>query len=90
MMLYIFYRIAVVIALLLPLKVSYAIATGCADLFYRISAKDRRAVISNLKVVTGGSVCEKTMDTMVRDVFKNFAKYYLLLYAKYNPFHFLD
>ena len=75
MMLYAFYRIAVVIALFLPLRTSYAIATGCAFLFYKISPKDRRAVINNLKVVTGGSADEKTIDAMAREVFKNFAKY---------------
>lgn len=75
MMLYIFYRIAVVIALTLPLKASYAIASGCADLFYYVSVKDRRAVISNLTVVIGGFADKKTMAMIARDVFRNFAKY---------------
>ena len=75
MMLYVFYRVAVVVTLFIPLKISYAIASGCAFLYYHISAKDRMAVMSNLKVVTGASVDEKVIDTMTRDVFKNFAKY---------------
>lgn len=75
MILYILYRIGVAIALFLPIKVSYAIATGCSDLFSSISARDKGAVKANLKVVTGGSVDERTLDTMARDAFRNFAKY---------------
>lgn len=75
MMLYFFYRTGLFIALILPIRISYAIACCLADVFYYISPTDRRTVISNLKIVLNGSVDDELIAGMAKDVFRNFAKY---------------
>jgi len=69
------YRIGVFLALALPLKVTYRVACVIADIYCRISAKDREAVANNLKIVLGDSVDGRKLNEMTREVFKNFAKY---------------
>lgn len=75
MTLYILYRIGVFLALALPLKFSYFMADLIGGAYCRLSAKDREAVIANLRVVLGGSIDNKKMQKTARGVFKNFAKY---------------
>lgn len=75
MMLYIFYRIGLFLALALPVRVSYAMACVLADIFCCISPRDRKVVSGNLAMVLGGDDRDKTTDRMARDVFRNFAKY---------------
>ena len=75
MMLYLLYRLGVFLALALPVKTSYAIAACLADIFYSISRADREAVLDNLKVVTGGTVSADELQSIAREVFRNFAKY---------------
>jgi len=75
MILYILYRIGAFLALVLPVKLSYQVACAIADIYCRISAKDREAVVGNLKVVLGDSVDDRKLEETAREVFKNFAKY---------------
>jgi KDO2-lipid IV(A) lauroyltransferase len=75
MILYVLYRIGVFLALALPLKITYRVASAIADMYCRISAKDRDAVAGNLRVVLGDTVDGKKLEDMSREVFKNFAKY---------------
>jgi KDO2-lipid IV(A) lauroyltransferase len=75
MTLYALYRIGVALALALPLKVSYAIASALAGIYCRISAKDRKAVIANIRVVIGGGARDRDLEKMSTEVFVNFAKY---------------
>jgi KDO2-lipid IV(A) lauroyltransferase len=75
MTLYALYRIGVFLALALPLKVSYFMADLIGGAYCRLSAKDREAVIANLRVVLSGTVEDKIIRKTARGVFKNFAKY---------------
>ncbi len=75
MILYVLYRIGVLLALVLPVRVSYAMSCAITDTFYYVSRKDRKAVMNNLRVVLGPSVDDKTIAAMAKNVFRNFAKY---------------
>ena len=75
MIIYILYRIGYFLAMTLPLKMSYALACFVADMYYHICGKDRKAVIGNIRVITGGAVSEADLARMAKDVFRNFAKY---------------
>jgi Kdo2-lipid IVA lauroyltransferase/acyltransferase len=75
MMLYALYRIGIFMALALPLKASYFFASFIAGLYYRVSSRDRTAVMKNLRVVLGGRADEAELSEMSEEVFKNFAKY---------------
>ncbi len=75
MMLYILYRIGVFLALALPVRVSYPLASILADIFYYSSEKDRNAVICNMRIVLGPSADNKVVEATAKAVFRNFAKY---------------
>ena len=75
MILYLLYRFGVMLALVLPLEVSYAIARVIAALIYAVSSKDRIAVEANIKVVYGSVIEKSSLDATTRAVFRNFAKY---------------
>jgi len=73
MIFYLLYRLGIFLALHLPLKASYRIAVFMADCHFRISKKDREAVLDNLGVILGGS--GENNIRVARAVFRNFAKY---------------
>jgi KDO2-lipid IV(A) lauroyltransferase len=75
MILYLLYRIGIFLALAVPLKVSYAMACVFADVFCLCSARDRKAVVHNIRFIAGGPADDKAVEAMARDVFRNFAKY---------------
>lgn len=75
MILYVLYRIGVFLALFLPLKVSYLLASTIADIFYYTHKNDRVAVIGNMKIIVGYSAGDKELEIKAREVFRNFAKY---------------
>lgn len=75
MILYILYRIGLFLALALPIRVSYALACVLSDIFYYVSRRDRRAVISNLTTVLGPSAGDRAIAAAAKEVFRNFAKY---------------
>jgi KDO2-lipid IV(A) lauroyltransferase len=75
MILYALYRIGYFLANALPIRVSYAVASGLADMMYLVSAKDRDAFMENLKVVLGPSADERRLKAITREVFRNFANY---------------
>src|SRR3989338_4405614 len=75
MILYLLYRIGYFLVQALPLKVSYILAPSIADIYYCWTVKDKRAVLENLKVITGGRLSAVELNKMGRDVFRNFAKY---------------
>jgi len=62
-------------AMRLPLRSSYAAALFLADVYCTLCAKERRAVIENLKAILGRPSCDKELEGIARDVFRNFAKY---------------
>jgi KDO2-lipid IV(A) lauroyltransferase len=73
-MFYLFmYRIIQIFALLLPVRVSYRVAEHTADVYSFLSTRDRKAVISNLKIVLNRN--DGDIEILARDVFRNFAKY---------------
>jgi KDO2-lipid IV(A) lauroyltransferase len=71
------YRAGRMMALLFPVRFSYSMACLLADLHYFLYSKERRAIISNLKVVLGslGEGRDKELEAIARKVFRNFAKY---------------
>jgi len=75
MILYILYRIGYFIANAIPVKVSYGLGCLVANAHYYFSAKDRSAVLNNLRVIDNGRHDEKELRPMAREVFGNFAKY---------------
>src|SRR3989338_1225523 len=71
---YLFYRIGQFIAMHLPLKITYRIATFCSDLHYMVANKDRKYVKENLKAIfpeKSNREIRRIRITMAR----NFAKY---------------
>lgn len=74
MMQYLLYKIALWLALNLPLKASYAIARLIAVFQYGFCRRDRIAVISNLRVVLGTND-KRLIEPVAKAVFVNFAKY---------------
>lgn len=68
------YRIAYCLAMALPVRVSYAIAVFLADIFFVMSAKDRRVIIKNTRIVCG-ALPEREVIRISREVLRNFAKY---------------
>ncbi|MDD5422684.1 MAG: lysophospholipid acyltransferase family protein [Candidatus Omnitrophota bacterium] len=74
-MLYILYRIAYFLALMLPLKAAYWLACRIAGLWCRISRKDRMVIMNNMKTVLGDRISNDRAKILTKEVFRNFAKY---------------
>ena len=62
------------IALSVPLKIGYAIASLAADLRYKVAAIDRKAVMNNLKAIFPEK-SEESIDKIANQMFRNFSKY---------------
>lgn len=75
MIFYILYKIGKLVALILPLRVSYGVACVLADLYYYVSPKDRAAVAANLKIISAVPLSDNENKEVCRKVFRNFAKY---------------
>ncbi|MCD6539931.1 MAG: lysophospholipid acyltransferase family protein [Candidatus Omnitrophica bacterium] len=71
---YFLYRIAKFLAIILPRKISYSLASFLAQLRFYFSPRDRKAVIYNIKRVVGQS-SEKDIRQISKKVFINFGKY---------------
>lgn len=71
---FILYKIGQFLALSLPLKFSYRLATSIANLKCLFSPRDRWAVINNLQAVTGEND-KKILNRYAYQVYGNFAKY---------------
>ncbi|MBU0547146.1 MAG: lysophospholipid acyltransferase family protein [Candidatus Omnitrophica bacterium] len=71
---YYFYRLGQFIALILPLRLVYAIAVFLADLHYFFAFRDRRFVKANLKIIFPKKENRK-LRKINKMVFRNFAKY---------------
>ncbi|MFA4993067.1 MAG: lysophospholipid acyltransferase family protein [Candidatus Omnitrophota bacterium] len=71
---YYFYRFGQFIALVLPLRLVYAIAVLLADLHYFFAFRDRRFVKANLKIIFPEKE-NRQLRKISRMVFRNFAKY---------------
>lgn len=71
---YVLYRIGQFIALHLPLKISYRIATFCSDLHYLVANKDRKYVKENLKAIFPEKSSREIRRIRIR-MARNFAKY---------------
>lgn len=68
------YKIGQTLATILPIKLGYTVAVILADLQRILSAKDRSAVMDNLRKVLPGAD-EETLKGHCRQAFRNFAKY---------------
>lgn len=73
MLMYLLYKLGIFLALHLPLKAAYKVATFIADCHFYISKKDRSAVLDNLSAIFDKS--DKKTFYVARSVFRNFAKY---------------
>ncbi|MDD5465115.1 MAG: lysophospholipid acyltransferase family protein [Candidatus Omnitrophica bacterium] len=71
---YYIYRFGQFIALILPIKIVYAIAVFLADLHYFFAFRDRRFVKANLRVIFPERP-DKELRKISKQVFRNFAKY---------------
>jgi lauroyl/myristoyl acyltransferase len=71
---YYIYRIGQFIALILPLRLVYAIAVFLADLHYLFAFRDRRFVRNNLRAIFPDKL-NRHLRKISRMVFRNFAKY---------------
>lgn len=74
-MLYYAYRLGEFLALRVPIRISYRVACLAADLCCYFCLADRRAVMSNINVVTAGKLGLAEERRIARQVFRNFAKY---------------
>ena len=72
---YAFYRTCYFIAMMFPLRFSYGFARVVAGLCYLACARDRNAVIENIRTITGGRETEKRLRGMAKEMYRNFAKY---------------
>ncbi|MCX5668352.1 MAG: lysophospholipid acyltransferase family protein [Candidatus Omnitrophica bacterium] len=75
MIFYILYRIGQVLALNLPLKLSYRVAVALADIHYCLGFRERFSVTENLKTILAGPSRDDGLRQAAKDVFRNFAKY---------------
>jgi len=71
---FLIYRLGQSLALALPLRAAYSVATFAARLHYLLSKKDRRIVFGNLRAVFP-SENEVNLHRLAKEVFVNFAKY---------------
>lgn len=75
MILYLLYRFGHLLAVVLPSNVSYGIACRIADIWHFLFIRDRKSIVTNLKIITGGALPDDELNAMSRQVFRNFAKY---------------
>ncbi|MDD5617959.1 MAG: hypothetical protein PHG69_02595, partial [Candidatus Omnitrophica bacterium] len=71
---YFFYKVGEFLACSLPWGIAYRIGAFLAVLQYRISKKDREAVVNNLRVILPNEK-EDVIDKKAREVFVNFGLY---------------
>lgn len=83
---YLFYRLGQFIALILPLKLAYALAVFLADTHYFFAFRDRRFVKNNLKIIFPDKSSQEIRKISMM-VFRNFAKYLVdfFRFEKINP-----
>ena len=81
---YLLYKIAQYLALFTPVKFSYWLAAGLADIKRCLSKKDTQAVKENLSIILGND--EKRINECAKHIFRNFAKYLVdfFRFAKIN------
>jgi len=72
---YYFYKIGQFIALSLPLRAGYAIASFLAVTYYYFALRDRRILAENLKIVLKKRATPVALRVYTRRAFINFAKY---------------
>ncbi|MDD4879108.1 MAG: hypothetical protein PHR22_01470, partial [Candidatus Omnitrophica bacterium] len=71
---FLIYRFGQFLAMALPLKAGYAVASFAAKLQYAFSRKDRLIVYGNLRAIFPDED-EKEIARLAKEVFVNFAKY---------------
>jgi len=74
-MLYLLYKIGRFLSLNLPLDLSYKLAEFCGSIYYFLAKRDRRVVLSNLKVVLQPNPDQGQVTRTARMVFVNFGRY---------------
>lgn len=68
-------RLASVLAAVLPIRISYAIAIAIGQLVYTSWGEKRRSAIANMRCVLGPDVSEAVVRRMARNSFRHYCKY---------------
>jgi len=72
---YYIYKVGQFLALNLPLRVLYALATGIAYIYYLMAPNDRRELGDNIRTVLKGKATPRLVRIYTQRTFINFAKY---------------
>jgi len=85
MLFFILYKIGTFLALALPAKACYRLASFFADIKYLVSFRETQQIVENLELVLPGHD-RKTLKAYVRKIFKNFSIYLVdfLRFGKLN------
>jgi len=70
---YLLYELGGALSLVARVSISYAIASGLADLNFALNTRSRRAVMANLRHVLGPSATEVEVTRVAKRTFRNFA-----------------
>jgi KDO2-lipid IV(A) lauroyltransferase len=74
-MVYILYRIGIILALYLPIKIAYQIADILGSLYYLLAIRDRKIAADNIRVALEQTNKTDRVQHITRKVFINFARY---------------
>jgi KDO2-lipid IV(A) lauroyltransferase len=74
-MLYLIYNLGQLLAVTLPLRISYWIADSLGSIYYLLAKKDRKIVAQNAGVILNQSKDTRQIGQISRMVFVNFARY---------------
>jgi lauroyl/myristoyl acyltransferase len=77
---YILFRLAGMVAPLLPRRLGYALMGLCARLMYRLGARNRDMIQSNVRHVLGPQASAAEIDAVARRIFHNLLKNYFDLF----------
>ncbi len=72
---YYLYKLGQFLVQHLPLRLSYQVAGFLSDIHYYLSARDRRYVKNNLRVILPAPIADDELARLSRQVFRDFAKY---------------
>ena len=74
MIMFILYKIGAIVALAVPVRIGYAMATFIAYFKYIFSYREKHEVVENMKLVLPNADA-KTLKSCSREIFVNFSKY---------------
>ena len=72
---YYVYRLGYFLANILPVKALYLFTDLCSVFYYLFSKKDNNIMKRNIRVITGPDACDRDVNRIRFQVYRNFAKY---------------